>query len=133
VTNFWEHLFSGKSQDESGEAEARQALVLAQAAANCKTLEHYIWSTLPAAKKQTDAEVCVPHFDYKAEIDDRIRKEMPQLASKTTFLFVGSYNSNIAFYPMLKPFELASFPNSSTCVLLICVRSLILGLAWSRR
>ncbi|KAF2640724.1 NAD(P)-binding protein [Massarina eburnea CBS 473.64] len=106
VTNFWEHLFTGKSRDESGVLEAKQALNLARAASKSSTLEHYIWSTLPNAKKITGGKVPCPHFDYKAEVDDKIRSELPELAKKTTFLFFGYYPSNMAFFPMCKPFEL---------------------------
>jgi hypothetical protein len=119
VTNFWEHLFTGKSQKDSGEAEARQAFNLARAAAATSSLEHYIWSTLPSASKLSNGKMPVPHMDYKAEVDERIRKELPDLASKTTYLFFGYYPSNLAFFPMIKPFELVGlyfsrvFPLSS--------------------
>ncbi|KAF2688511.1 NAD(P)-binding protein, partial [Lentithecium fluviatile CBS 122367] len=106
VTNFWEHLFTGKSQSESGEVEATQAMNLARAAAKTPTLEHYIWSTLPNAKKLSKGKTLCAHLDYKAEVDDRIRAELPELAKKTTFLFFGYYPSNMVFFPMLKPFEL---------------------------
>ncbi|KAF2002445.1 NAD(P)-binding protein [Amniculicola lignicola CBS 123094] len=109
VTNFWEHLFTGKSQVESGEIEAKQALTLARAVAKTSTVEHYIWSTLPSARKLTDGKVNVAHCDYKADVDDIIKSEFPDLAKKTTFLFFGYYSTNIAFFPFLKPFEV---PNS---------------------
>jgi hypothetical protein len=101
-------LFSGKDQAQSGEAESKQAMNLARAAAKTKTLEHYIWSTLPAAKNKTNGKFPVPHCDYKADVDNRIRKELPELAAKTTFLLVGFYPSNLASSPMSKPFELVS-------------------------
>jgi NmrA-like family len=105
VTNFWEHLFTGKTQDQSGEIEEEQAMKLARAAAKTSTLEHYIWSTLPAAKALTGGKFPVPHLDYKANVDHRIRKELPQLAKKTTYLYFGFYPSNMAFFPMMKPLE----------------------------
>ncbi|KAF2471148.1 NAD(P)-binding protein [Lindgomyces ingoldianus] len=105
VTNFWEHLFTGKSQAESGEAEEEQAMKLARAAAKTTTLEHYVWSTLPSSKKLTNNKIAVPHLDYKANVDDRIKTELPELAMKTTFLFFGYYPSNIASFPLIKPFE----------------------------
>jgi hypothetical protein len=110
VTNFWEHLFTGKTQDESGEAEQRQALNLAHAAAKCTTLEHYVWSTLQSAKKRSNGKFLVPHFDYKAEVDEFIRKSLPQLAAKTTYLYVSYYPSNMAFFPIVTPFEVVSSP-----------------------
>lgn len=105
MTNFWEHLFTGKSSTESGELEKAQALALARAASKSATLEHYIWSTLPSATKTSGGKFKVPHLDYKAQVDDVIREEMPELAEKTTFLFFGYYASNMAFFPFCKPVE----------------------------
>ncbi|KAF1965844.1 NAD(P)-binding protein [Bimuria novae-zelandiae CBS 107.79] len=109
VTNFWEHLFTGSSPEESGVKEAEQAKKLARAASQTSSLEHYIWSTLPGAKALTNGKFPVPHFDYKAEVDDWIRSDLPELHKKTTYLVLGFYPSNLAFFPMLKPFEI---PNS---------------------
>lgn len=47
VTNFWEHLFTGKGQVESGEAESKQALTVVKLADKLPGLKHFIWSTLP--------------------------------------------------------------------------------------
>jgi hypothetical protein len=49
----------------------------------------------------------VPHLDYKASVDDKMRSELPELAKKTTYLWFGYYGAqNMAFFPNLKPFEL---------------------------
>ena len=95
-------------QKQAGETEEKQAMALAKAASAVSTLEHYIWSTLPGAAYITNNKVPVPHLDYKATADDRIRAELPELAKKTTFLYFGYYPSNLAFFPMLKPFELVT-------------------------
>lgn len=108
VTNFWEHLFTGKTAIESGEIERAQGLALARAAAQSSTLEHYIWSTMPPASKASGGKCPVPHMDYKAEVDDIIRKEMPELAKKTTFLVFGYYASNMVYLPLAKPMEWVS-------------------------
>ena len=47
VTNFWEHLFTGKSAIQSGDAEAAQALTVVKIADKLPGLKHFIWSTLP--------------------------------------------------------------------------------------
>ena len=93
-------------QKQAGETEEKQAMSLAKAASAVNTLEHYIWSTLPGAASLTNNKFPVPHLDYKAKADDRIRAELPELAKKTTFLFFGYYPSNMAFFPMLKPLEI---------------------------
>ncbi|KAL2115220.1 hypothetical protein VTJ04DRAFT_10883 [Mycothermus thermophilus] len=106
VTNFWEPLFRlGASQHEAGAIEERQAMNIARAAAQIPTLEHYIWSTQPSAKDATDGELEVPHMDCKARVDARIKQELPDLAQKTTFLYVGYYPSNMAIFPMMRPSE----------------------------
>lgn len=61
VTNWWEHLFRGKTQAEAGEMEEQQGMNLARAAAATETLEHYIWSTTPSAKKQLGEDHTTPH------------------------------------------------------------------------
>jgi hypothetical protein len=109
VTQWWEPFFKGASQSEAGEIEKRDGIMLARVAAEVKTLEHYIWSTLPAAEEITHGKFPVPHFDYKAKVDDHIRKNMPELAAKTTFLMFGFYPSNFAFFPMLKPQPVVSY------------------------
>ncbi|KAF9877909.1 hypothetical protein CkaCkLH20_04485 [Colletotrichum karsti] len=106
VTNWWEYLFSGKSQDEAGAIEEEQGMKLARAAAQTPTLEHYIWSSLPSAKRTTGGKLTVSHMDYKADVDVRIKAELPKLAEKTTYLLFGYYPANMAFLPMMKPVEL---------------------------
>lgn len=105
VTNWWEHLYSGKSQDESGLLEEEQGMKIARAAAHIPTLEHYIWSTTPSAKRIFNGQLSTPHMDYKANVDARIKSELPDLAEKTTYLYFGFYPQNIAFIPLLKPME----------------------------
>ncbi|KAI4600091.1 hypothetical protein KJ359_001193 [Pestalotiopsis sp. 9143b] len=102
----FEYLFSGKTQDEAGAIEEEQGMKLARAAAQTSTLETYIWSSLPSAKTITGGKLTVPHMDYKANVDVRIKADMPQLAAKTTYLLFGYYPANMAFLPMMKPLEL---------------------------
>lgn len=81
---------------------------IARAAAQIPTLEHYIWSTLPNAKKLSNGKAVCAHLDYKANVDERIRNNYPKLAAKTTYLFFGFYPSNMAFLPMMKPVLIVS-------------------------
>ncbi|KAH9220803.1 hypothetical protein DL95DRAFT_478045 [Leptodontidium sp. 2 PMI_412] len=106
VTNFWEHLYTGSDLQTSGEKERQQAINIAQAASKTNGLEHYIFSSLPSAKKISGGKLSVPHLDYKAEVDDYIRQSLPDLAKKTTFIWLGWYPTNLAFFPMLKALEL---------------------------
>ncbi|KAI9708153.1 MAG: hypothetical protein M1820_004107 [Bogoriella megaspora] len=108
VTNFWEHIGT-KGADGAGEYEAKQAINIAQAAAHTSTLEHYVFSTLQEASAITKGKAPVPHMDHKSRVDDYIRKELPELAAKTTFLWIAFYAANLVGFPLIKPFEV---PNS---------------------
>lgn len=101
-------MFQGKSQDEAGEIEEEQGMKLAEAAAATPTLEHYIWSTTPSAKRKSKGKILTPHMDYKANVDARIKAELPNLAAITTYLYFGYYPQNMAFFPLIKPIEYVS-------------------------
>ena len=81
--------------------EIQQGKNLAKAAAKTASLKHYIWSTLPNGHKISNGKFLVPHFDGKNKIDDYIRS-LPELAAKTTFLWITFYGTNYAF-PMFTP------------------------------
>lgn len=52
------------------------------------------------------SNLSVAQMDYKANVDVRIKADMPQLAAKSTYLLFGYYPANMAFLPMMKPLEL---------------------------
>jgi hypothetical protein len=108
VTNWWEGFFKGLGQAGAGELEEKQGTTLAKLAAEVKTLEHYIWSTLPPAEEITKGKFPVPHFDYKARVDRFIQKSLPDLHNKTTYLGMAFYPNNLAFFPLLKPLPVVS-------------------------
>jgi hypothetical protein len=97
---------------EAGEIEEEQGMKMARAAAATRTLEHYIWSTTPSAKRMLRGALEVPHMDYKANVDARIKAELPRLAAITSYMYYGYYPQNMAFFPMCKPVELVSSPRS---------------------
>jgi len=107
LTNFWEHIFP-LGFAEAANTDYRQGVNLAQAAAQTKTLEHYVWATLPSAGKMSGGKAEVPHTDSKAEVDVYIREKLPELAKKTTYLWHGFYITNLAYLPMLRPTLLAT-------------------------
>lgn len=81
---------------------------LARTAAATESLEHYIWSTTPSAKRKLKEKLSTPHMDYKANVDARIKAELPRLAAMTTYLYFGYYPQNMAFFPLIKPIEYVS-------------------------
>lgn len=102
VTNFYEK-FGSINADEAIKIEVQQGVNLAKAAAATESLQHYIWSTLPNARKISNGKHDVPHFSGKNIIDDYI-KSNDALFQKTTFLWVTFYATNILF-PVFKPFN----------------------------
>lgn len=87
VTSFWEHF--------AQELIHGQNLVDAAASAG---VEHLIFSGLPSVKK-TAPHLNVPHFEMKAQIEDRIRS----LGLPASFVHVAFYYENfIAFFPPRK-------------------------------
>ncbi|KAH8810803.1 NMRAL1 protein [Xylogone sp. PMI_703] len=106
VTNYWEHFFTGKSAVGSGEAEAAQALNVVKVADMLPGLKHFIWSTLPGNAEGQPKRTACQHFDFKAKVDLKIKKEYPNLAAKTTFLYIGWYANNLAKFPVGKLFAI---------------------------
>lgn len=85
VTNFWEHF--------DKEYELGKNLVDAVAGGD---VEHFVFSTLPPAKKISGGELSVPHFDIKAKLEDYSR----ELKLPTTIIHVAFYYENwIGFLP----------------------------------
>ncbi|MCJ1417556.1 hypothetical protein MMC32_003900 [Xylographa parallela] len=116
VTNFWEEL--GKlGAEAASQYEQGQAIKLASAAAKTKTLEHYVWSTLPSTKAPSGGKHFVPHMEPKSQVDQYIRDKFPELAKKTTFLWVAWYAANLAKMPLIKLMEVfTSKPGSGKCI-----------------
>lgn len=94
LTQFWEHLMS-LGIDAAGQKEYDQVLRLATAASKLKTLEHFILHTLTSSDKLGQPDHKCAHWDYKDHAADEIKKSMPDLAAKTTFLWLGYFTSNL--------------------------------------
>ncbi len=103
VTNFFEP-FVKSGAEKALEVEVQQGNNLTDAAAATKTLEHFIWSTLPDGRAISGGKHVVPHFESKNQID-RYIKSNPTLLAKTTFLWITYYASNYS-YPMHTPYHI---------------------------
>ncbi|KAH7033671.1 NMRAL1 protein [Microdochium trichocladiopsis] len=118
VTNWWEILFTGHNQAEASQIETEQGMAIARAAAAQSTLEHYIWSTgTDTSTASGGKHPGVSHMDSKALVDEKIRKELPALAAKTTYMYMGYYPQNMFTYDCLKPTEFP--PGSGTYVQIV--------------
>ena len=98
ITAYWESIIT-LGRDGAGKEETQQQLNLARAAAATPTLKHYVISSLPPAGKVSGGKLKVPHFDYKQMGFEWIETNLPELAAKTTILWVGWYSSNMANFP----------------------------------
>lgn len=86
VTNFWEHY------DE--EYELGKNLIEAVVA---NKVEHFIFSSLPPAKKISKGQLKIPHFDIKADLESYAKSIIPG----TTVINVAAYFEN--FYTHYHP------------------------------
>ncbi|KAF4455931.1 nitrogen metabolic regulation nmr [Fusarium albosuccineum] len=105
ATNFFQS-FPAMSADEAIKKETAQGINLADAAIATPALQHFIWSTLPNAGRISNGTSFVPHYAGKNKVDDYI-KSKPELLSKTIFLWVSCYASNM-LYPFFRPFPVAT-------------------------
>jgi len=88
VTNYWEHFAK----------ELSQGINLVDAVKKAK-VPHFIFSSLPSAKKITKGKIEVPHFDTKGQIVEHARKR--KLGA--TLVSVAFYFENfINFFPPQK-------------------------------
>lgn len=86
VTNFWEH-FGKEYQQGKNLVDAVQAA----------GIEHFVFSTLPYAKKISGGELDVPHLDIKGQLEEYSRS----LGLNATFVHVAFYYENfLTFFPL---------------------------------
>lgn len=76
-----------------------------QAAAKVPTLERLIYSALSSATKITGGKYHSLHWEAKADIVEYIESEHPELAKKTSFIYLGAYNTNALLSPQLDPLD----------------------------
>ncbi|KAL4749449.1 hypothetical protein BDW72DRAFT_133119 [Aspergillus terricola var. indicus] len=109
VTNFFENL-STHGIEGAMELETNAGISLAKAAAATKTLKHYVWSTLPDSKTNSEGRIIVPYYESKNVVDRYIRS-VPELLRKTTFVWFGWYAGNMAV-PLYYPNRVCAFDES---------------------
>lgn len=107
VTDFFvPFAANGANAAEAIELESRRVMNVADAVSATPSIEHFIWSTLPHARRITGGKLQPAHFVAKNRLDDRIKGD-PDLLKKTTFLWVGWYATNF-LYPVFAPGLLVS-------------------------
>ncbi|KAI5270100.1 hypothetical protein E4T47_06494 [Aureobasidium subglaciale] len=107
ITNIFQYLLDD-GPDAAAEREKQQLVNIATAASKIKTLEHLILHTLPGGEKLAGPGNFVPHMDGKDGAADIIKKDLPTLAAKITFMWIGFFTSNFYETPMLKPVKVSN-------------------------
>ena len=88
VTSFWEHF--------NKELEQGKNLLNA---VNESDIKHFVFSSLPGAKKISNGKYDAPHLDIKAELEEYSRS----LNLKATYVHVAFYYDNfLSFFPPQK-------------------------------
>jgi hypothetical protein len=100
-TDFWGVL--------SVDKEVAQGLTIAEAAADVKTLEHFVFSGLSDPEKLFNGKYKnnLP-YNSKSRIEKGIREKFPGLWSKTTTLYLGLYHSNWLL-PVFSPIKVSKY------------------------
>jgi hypothetical protein len=111
-TDFWAKLMANRAKLEEGQLDPSEAAYQSevslgknavQAAAKVPTLERLIYSALPSATKMTGGKYHSLHWESKAAIVEYVEDELPDLAKKTSFIYLGAYNTNALLSPQLDP------------------------------
>ncbi|KAK0118253.1 hypothetical protein ONS95_012554 [Cadophora gregata] len=108
-TDFWAQYRNDTSKtkdksEESYELEVSHGKNAAVAAAGVKTLERFIYSALGPMKKASKGKYPHSyHWESKNAIVDYIENEQPELAKKTSFIYLGAYATNAFLVPKLDP------------------------------
>ncbi|KAJ5497012.1 hypothetical protein N7463_008999 [Penicillium fimorum] len=111
-TDFWqpyrEALASGidelTSAKQGYEAEITHGENTVNVAAAIPTLERFIYSALGPMKRASGGKYSdCHHWETKAHIVDYIETQKPELAKKTSFIYISCYISNPFLYPKFQP------------------------------
>ncbi|KAF2800287.1 NAD(P)-binding protein [Melanomma pulvis-pyrius CBS 109.77] len=100
-TDYWEHLtdhsvdtlawVAGRNRAETaGDYETRQGINIIRAAAGVQTLRHFILTSLPGAKRESNGTMTgVYHFDAKWGVEERLSQHFRELSDKTYIVQPG--------------------------------------------
>ncbi|OKL61201.1 hypothetical protein UA08_03151 [Talaromyces atroroseus] len=112
-TDFWGHYLKMQTGTEhkdvnneelSLDVEAQNGKNAAIAAASVPTLERYVYSALGPMKKVSNGKYYRSHhWNSKARVVEYIETELPDLAKKASFIYLGAYSNNPLITPQLDP------------------------------
>lgn len=104
MTDFWQTM--------SGDVEYTQGKTIVDIAENLPGLEHFVWASLPDAKRISNGRFSnVFHWQSKAAVADYIKNEKPRLWTKTTVVLFPNYFENCLTQANLYlPVKVSHFP-----------------------
>ena len=111
-TDFWgsyrTSLASGADDDRSRklgfDTEVAHGKNAVDSAAGIQTLERLVYSALGPMKAASGRKYSNSfHWETKASIVEYIEKRHPELAAKTSFLYLGAYSTNPFLLPKISP------------------------------
>jgi hypothetical protein len=108
-TDFWgPYRADGKrtlgDSDAAFNMEVDHGKNAAIVAASLPSLERFIYSALGPMKKHSKGKYPHSyHWDSKATIVEYIESEQPNLATKTSYIYIGAFNTNPLFMPGIDP------------------------------
>ncbi|KAG4412043.1 hypothetical protein IFR04_014811 [Cadophora malorum] len=105
-TDFWAQYRdpnqTANDSEKSYELEVSHGRNAAIAGAGVKSLEIFVYSALGPMKKASNGKYPHSyHWESKNAIVDFIEKEQPELAKKTSFIYLGAYATNAFLVPKL--------------------------------
>ncbi|KAJ5397887.1 hypothetical protein N7509_006000 [Penicillium cosmopolitanum] len=92
------------ASQEAYEIEVMHGKNAAKVAATIPTLERFIYSALgPMSKASNGKYPYSYHWETKAKIVEYIEDQQPELARKTSYVYIGAYITNAFLYPKFDP------------------------------
>lgn len=85
------------------ETEVSHGKNAVNAIAQIPTLERLVYSVIPPVSRMTNGKHHSTHSDSKDAVVEYIAKEFPELAKKTSFIYMGAYFTNALLDPKVDP------------------------------
>lgn len=110
-TNFWERYRADAPEDAGKDIsllsytqEVSHGTNAAVAAAGVPSLDRFVYSSLSPLKKHSQGKYSQSqHANSKCAIVEYIETSQPELAKKTSIIYLGAYNTNALLTPNLDP------------------------------
>ncbi|KAK2045186.1 NmrA-like family protein [Colletotrichum somersetense] len=102
TTDFWGIAYRD-GIEAAAAGEEQQFVNIADAAAKVPTLKHLVLSTMPNCETISGGKLPCAHWDAKARGGEYVKKTYPELAARTTEIWIGWYVDNFVNIPLSAP------------------------------